>query len=349
MALSNTGITSAASPVANPASDTTTSQSAVITVVRDPEHALGKRFDVKPGGSISKSSNVRLSFGIAVQHHVPTHADLVELLKSVSNDSHAAIINAAFPGIEVGEEFIILSESEIEKQLGIPRTDRARQKGIHQLEHKDKAYKAVGRFKENVRPSKWQLLDRDIDQHTPEKFANLDTQAWLSALAQIIPGIDKVSYVETPSTSSRVIHDGKAVANGNSHIWVCFDNPGDIERARTALMVRAAKQGLTWLKPRLSRLDAGKVVAQSLMTIIDTSVWTPGRLVFDGQPTAGDGFQVLPPAVSFHQGEWQTLDSTLIALPDGKSIREITRKAGVEMNVRIGGNGIRVTARACSQ
>lgn len=345
MALNTTGLNQAVSPTANPASDTTTSPSAVITVVRDSEHTLGKRFDVKPDGSIGKSSNVLLSFGIAVQHHVPTHDVLAGLLESVGNDPHAAIINAAFAGIEIGEEFIILSESEIEKQLNIPKTDRARQKGIHQLEHTGKAYKAVGRFKENVRPSNWLLLDRDIDPHTPEKFASLDTRAWLSALAPIIPGIDKVSYVETPSTSSRVLHDGKPVAIGNSHVWVYLDNPDDIERARPAVMVRAADQDLAWTKPRVSRLDPGKVVGQSLTTLLDTSVWTPGRLVFDGQPTVGDGLEVLPPAVSFHHGECPTLDSSLITLPDSKSIREITRKAGGEMNVRISSNGIRVTAQ----
>lgn len=45
-----------------------------------------------------KSSNVLLSFGIAVQHHVPTHDVLAGLLESVGNDPHAAIVNAAFAG-----------------------------------------------------------------------------------------------------------------------------------------------------------------------------------------------------------------------------------------------------------
>lgn len=340
MALSNTGSTQVVSPTTVSAS---TATSAVITVVRDPEHTLGKRFDVKADGSIEKSSNVRLSFGIAVQHHVPTHEDLAELLTVVGSDPHAAIINAVFHGIAIGEEFLILSESEIVNQLGISKSDREHQKGVHQVEYDGKSYKAVGRFKENVRPSNWQLLDRDIDHQTPANFAGLDTPAWLSALAPIIPGIDRLSYVETPSTSSRVLRDGKPVAAGNSHIWIYIDNPTDIERARTALMVRAADQGLTWLKPRYSHADAGKVVGQSLTTILDPSVWTPGRLVFDGQPSTGEGFEVLPSAVSFHQMECQSLDTSTIDLPDSKRIREITRNAGVEMNVRITNKGIRAT------
>jgi len=320
------------------------SDNPVITVVRDPDHFLGKRFDTNPDGSISKSSNVRLSFGIAVQHHVPTHADLFELLKTVGNDPHAAIINAAFPDISIGEEFLILSENEIVKRLGISKSDRVHQKGVHQVEYDGKSYKAVGRFKENVQPSNWQLLDRDIDHHTPVNFSGLDTTAWLSALVPIIPGIDQVSYVENPSTSSRVLRECKPVAAGNSHIWIYIDNPKDIERTRVALMVRAAEYGLTWLKPRYSRVNADEIVGQSLTTILDSSVWTPGRLVFDGLPSTGEGFQVLPSAISFHQGEYQTLDSSTIALPDSKRIREITRKAGVEMNVRITSKGIRATS-----
>ena len=320
------------------------SDNPVITVVRDPDHFLGKRFDTNPDGSISKSSNVRLSFGIAVQHHVPTHADLFELLKTVGNDPHAAIINAAFPDISIGEEFLILSENEIVKRLGISKSDRVHQKGVHQVEYDGKSYKAVGRFKENVQPSNWQLLDRDIDHHTPVNFSGLDTTAWLSALVPIIPGIDQVSYVENPSTSSRVLREGKPVAAGNSHIWIYIDDPKDIERARVALMVRAAEYGLTWLKPRFSRVNADEIVGQSLTTILDSSVWTPGRLVFDGLPSTGEGFQVLPSAISFHQGEYQTLDSSTIALPDSKRICEITRKAGVEMNVRITSKGIRATS-----
>lgn len=320
------------------------STSAIITVVRDPKNSLGKRFDITQDGNISRSSNVRLSFGVAVQHHVPKHDDLVDLLKMVGNDPHAAIINAAFHDVAIEEEFLILSESEIVKRLGISKSDREHQKGIHQVEYDGKSYKAVGRFKENVRPSNWQLLDRDIDHHTPVNFAGLDTPAWLSALVPIIPGIDRVSYVETPSTSSRVLRDGKPFAAGNSHIWIYIDDPEDIERARVALMVRAAEHGLTWLKPRYSRVNADEIVGQSLTTILDSSVWTPGRLVFDGAPSTGEGFQVLPSAVSVHQGEYQSLDTSTIALPDSKRIREITRKAGVEMNIDISSKGIRTTA-----
>lgn len=319
------------------------SDNPVITFVRDPDHFLGKRFDTNPDGSISKSSNVRLSFGIAVQHHVPTHGALVELLNSVGGDPHAAIINASFAGVEIGEEFIILSEKEIEKWLGIATGDRERQQGVHTIEYNGKPIKAVGRFKENVRPSNWQLLDRDVDSHTPEKYVGLTTGAWLSALASIIPGVDKVSYVETPSSSSRVSREGKPVGQGNGHIWMYVNDPDDIERFRSGIIILAAQADMTWLKPRYSSTEEGKVVGNSLTTIIDPSVFSPERLVFDGQPTASAEFTVSPLNAVVHQREHVALDTVVATLPDAKTIKEITRKAGVVMSVRMGSNGLKCT------
>ncbi len=316
----------------------------IITIVRDPQHPLGKRFELNQDGSIGKQSSVNVAFGIAVMHSVETHAELAALLAKVGDDPHAAIINASFNGIEIGEEFVIASERRLEELAGIPATDRARQKGIHKIEHNGKTMKAVGRFKENVSPSSWQLLDRDIDKHTPEKFANLSVSSWLSELSKIIPGIDKVTYVETASTSSRVVRDGKPVGGGNGHVWVYVNNPADVERARTGIIVRAAQEGMTWLKPRISRQDKETVVGQGLTTIIDPSVWTPGRLVFDGQPTAGDGLSVAPLLAVVQQGVFGSLDTSAIVLPDAKTVREITRKAGVEMHVKADSNGLRITA-----
>ena len=78
----------------------TASCAPIITVVRDPQHTLGKCFDINPDGTVSKKSSVNLSFGIAKMHHVETHEDLAVLLQEVGEDSHAVIINALFPGTQ---------------------------------------------------------------------------------------------------------------------------------------------------------------------------------------------------------------------------------------------------------
>lgn len=317
--------------------------SAIITVVRDPAHVLGKQFQRAPDGTISKQSAVSLSFGIAVQHEVQTPEALVALLTEVSNDPHAAVINSCFKGIGIGEEFIILSSREIEKRLGLPQCDRTRQIGIHTIEHNGKPVKAVGRFKENVIPSSWQLLDRDIDQHTPAEYATLTTQQWMAQIGRILLGVEKLTYVVTPSTSSRVMDQGKSVGSGNAHVWIKVKNPQDIERVRSAIIVLAAKQGMTWSKPKLSRTEPGKIVANSLTTIIDPSVWTAGRLVFDGQPTVGEGLTVSPLTATIHRGENDVLDLSAIVIPDAVELREISRKVGIEMTAN-GTSGVKNTA-----
>jgi hypothetical protein len=317
----------------------------VITVVRDARNPLGKRFTLNQDGTVSKQSSVSVSCGIAVMHRIETHDELASLLTDVGNDTHAAIINAAFNGIEVGEEFAILSERELEKRLDIPRSDRDRQKGVHEIMLDGKPYKAIGRFKENVRPSGWQIIDRDVDQHTPSEFVKLPEAEFLASMGRILPGLDTVSYVRTASTSSRVLRDGQPVGAGNGHIWVKVANPRDIELLRTALLVQAANLDMTWLKPRYSRTEPGEVVGKNLTTICDPSVWTPGRLVFIGKPEVGDGLTVAPLSASVHQGENDALDTAAVVLPDAARVRQITRKAGIEMNVQTSGKGLRITAQ----
>ena len=316
----------------------------IITVVRDPQHPLGKSVSLNPDGTITKKSNVNVAFGIAVMHRIDSHDELAKLLQIVGDDSHAAIINASFNGIEVGEEFVILSEREIEKRFGIPRADRERQKGLHSIEHEGITYKAVGRFKQNVRPSSWQYFDRDIDEFTPKSFSEMTREEWVSGIEKILPGVGAVAHCHAASTSSRVECDGVPVGNGNGHMWVKVSDPDDVERLRTAMLICAAQAGMTWLKPRYSRTEPGKVVGHSLTTIVDPSVWTPGRLTFIGKPVVSGGLTVSPLSATVYTGSSESLDTSAAILPSQSEIREITQKAGVEMDVRSELNGLRIIA-----
>jgi putative DNA primase/helicase len=316
----------------------------IITVVRSPSSPLGKRFDIQLDGTLRKESHVRLACGLAVQHLVSSHEDLAQLIEKVGEDACSAIINASFPEIPIGEEFAIVSEREIEERLGIPGADRAAQQGVHQIELDGKTMKAVGRFKENVRPSNWQLLDRDVDIHTPDQFAGLSTEEWLSELSAIIPGIDQVSHVSVPSASSRVARDGEPVGRGNGHIWIYVEDPDDIERARPTIILRAMQAGMSWTKPRYSKLKPGEVVGQSQTTIIDPSVLTPGRLVFDGQPSVGEGLTVLPLSAEVHHCSVTVLDTSAMVMPPCSTVRELSQKAGVTYQVDTAGGRLRVTA-----
>lgn len=317
----------------------------IITVVRTKKKPLGKKFDLLPDGFVRKESVVKMGLCTAVMHYVPTKEALAALLKAISEDPNAAIINASFEGIEIGEEFYIGSARVIERYTGIPRGDRARQKGVHLIKNGDKIHKLTGRFKENVRPSKWQLLDRDVDRHTPDQFAKMSPQAWMQTFLTLIPGVTGLHYCQAQSISSRVLRDGVPVGGGNGHVWIMVKDASDIERFRTAILVSAIRNGMSWPKPRYSRTEPGKVIGHSLTTLIDTSVWTPGRIVFVGKPVVGPGLTVAPQEIVVH-GSTGTpeLDTSLLGLPESAVIQEVTRKAGVEMTVHRSASGLKISA-----
>ena len=319
------------------------SLNAIITVVEDPVHSLGKQFFLRSDGTVSKKSSVNVSFGFARMHRAVTPEEMKTHLETVSKNPRAAIINATFDGIDVGEIFLVLSAKELEKRTGIPAGDRERQKGVHRVTHNGKSYKAVGRFKDNVQPSCWQLFDRDIDKHTPAQFAELNFEQWVQAVDKMVPGFAKMTHLHVPSTSSRVLKDGVPVGAGNGHVWIKFANPDDLDRFRTASLVSAAQVDMTWLKPRFSSTEPGKVVGQSLTTLIDPSVFTAGRLIFVGQPVISDGLTIMQLTATIHTGPTDTLDTSATKLPDPEVIREVTRRAGVEMGVTVSGTGLRTT------
>lgn len=298
----------------------------VITIIRDPRNALGKSYAVNEDGTIDKKATVAVSFGLAVQRHVPSAAAMADVLSEVSEDTHAALVNAAFKGIPVDEEFIILSEKELAKRLGL--TGRPAQCGVHQLEYEGRNLKAVGRFLENVKPSSWQLLDRDVDEQTPGEFGQaMGFDAWLAKVDELLPGVAFAPRVRTGSSSARVLRDGHAIGAGNGHVWVQIRDAQDVKRLRLAIQVKAAQKGMAWRK--LNKRGTAGV----LTTIIDTSVLIPGRLVFCGRPTVGRGFEVLPQDLSVDIGSAR-VDTSKVQLPIDAVVRKVTGQLGSQLSVR---------------
>lgn len=306
----------------------------VITVVCDPLRPLGKQFKLGPDGHIQKRSATSPSLMLAKQHHVPDPAAMAALLEAVAGDPNAAIINAVFPGVPVGERFLILSELEIENRLGLAGRDA--QKGVHQAEHAGEKLAAVGRFKENVAPSSWQYFDRDVDQHTPVHLASLGHAAWVETLDKIAPGLASASMVRVGSVSSRVRRAGASPQQStNAHTWVQFTDAADCERLRAALLAQAADAGLTWLKPRFSSKHPGQIVGHGLTTLTDLSVLTPGRLVFIGQPVlASEGLALLPPSIEVLNPVGGRLDTARVPSADRERFAAATARAGAKMQLR---------------
>ena len=304
----------------------------VVTIIRDPKHSLGKRY----AADGSKSANVQVSQAFAEQRYVPTPKAMAEVIKEVSNDPNAALMNARFPAIPVGESFVILSQLQLETQLGLKT--RKEMLGLHELKVGGQPYKAIGRLKENVLPSSWQILDRDIDAQTPPQFACLPYASWLTEVEKLLPGLSAAAKISTLSSSARVVRKGKVMGTGNGHTWIQVQDPHDVERVRTALQIKAIELELSWKKPHYSRTKPTEACGCGTGSILDNSVWTPGRLIFNGKPTVAPGLTVKPQKAMITQGG--RLDTSKLVLPDADKIRFISRTAGFEIQLRKGPSGI---------
>lgn len=257
----------------------------IITVVRDPKHVLGKIFSINSDGSVRKDTAVSVSVGEAIQHYVPDNEALKKLLADVSEDPHAAIINSAFPLIPIGTPFLILSEKELAKKK-IERIDTSVTWPVN-VRYQGKDWPALGRFKEHTAPSTWLLLDRDIDDSTPERYATLNYDDWLDEVDKLLPGVLQCARLRAHSSSARVSYQGKPVGGGNGHTWIQVDDASDINRLRTIVKARALVLGMSWEKPRHAK-KTGEVVGSGTVTIVDYSVFMTGRLVFVGKPEVQD-------------------------------------------------------------
>lgn len=146
------------SPVNNP----------IATLVRNPKGTPFKPITTNnPDGTISETSNLIVSFGIAVMYRIETKEQSAEFADKVANEKNGAVLHASFKGIDVGEEFVIFSPTQMEKRLGIPKADRNRQLGIHKFSYEGKSYKAVAALKENLLPSTLKRRGEITDQASP--------------------------------------------------------------------------------------------------------------------------------------------------------------------------------------
>lgn len=242
-----------------------------ITVVVDSQ-PIGKSFALIDG-AVKKHSTVAISCAIAMQFCVRSLDELASLLKLVSESPNAALTNCGWRPAGVGVPFVLRSRKSLE-------ADGLDPDGLHVTED---GLPVFARLKQHALPSVWQLVDRDVDEHTPEAWKAMDYETWRVAMDQLLPGFSTTAMLRSYSSSSRVLNDGQPVGEGNGHTWVRIADVGDIDRARVAMLARAAEHGKLWFKPRKSRVD-GSIVGQGPTTICDPSVWTVGRLVFDGQP-----------------------------------------------------------------
>lgn len=248
----------------------------------------------------SKTSNAKVSTAIARVCHAPDAAALADVLRTIVLPQHnAAVILNAVKGVAVDEDFNIVSANHLAGLRGVAADDRAALIGVHTINGK----KYVARLKENFSPCQWVLLDRDTDAFTPTAYGakQLPYDAWLSLVdRELLPGAATCERVWVPSASARVLlPNGSPAGAGNGHTYL--RGTGDLARVdpiRAQMMAKARAAGIAWKKPNRH----GVVPRDENATIIDPSVMTAGRLVFDGLPHVDAGLTIAPTNVQVHVG-----------------------------------------------
>lgn len=299
----------------------------VITVVVVDQQLLGKQFTLTQDGTIHKHSEVSISYGIACQYFVPDIATLEAAQRIVSDNPHAAITNAGWKHAAIGQRFVFLSQANL-ISMGLEPGAVTTVDGMT----------AFARIKDHATSSTWQLLDRDEDQFTPEWATKQSSEEWRTTLEKVLPGVAKLKMLRAHSSSARVSRaDGSAVGGGNGHVWIKVADAEDAERTRTAILARAIELGLAWTKPRMSKAT-GQECGRGWATIVDPSVWTPGRLVFVGRPTCSAGLTVAPQQFEHIDGENEVLDTSQAVVSVLRTYRASERH-GVPLRLSRNGSG----------
>jgi hypothetical protein len=99
-------------------------------------------------------------------------------------------------------------------------------------------------------------------------------------LTELFPGLMKAARVERASTSAGISNTttGQAFAgSGGTHIYLLVEDGDDIPRALAALSERLWLNGCGWL-------NIGSVGQVLVRSIVDASVGSPERLIFEGAP-----------------------------------------------------------------
>jgi len=153
------------------------------------------------------------------------------------------------------------------------------------------------------------VFDYDPDPSSPDK-RDITPAAFLAELEKVIPGISRISYVRTYSTSSGIklksTNEWVTPPRG-FHIYMVMKDGRDLKRFGKELEKRLFLGGLGYVKLAKN----GNALKR---TIVDVAVFSPERLIFEAgaviEPTQ-DIYQDRP-APEFVQGDLEMLDTKVL-------------------------------------
>ena len=238
-----------------------------ITIVKTDE-PCNKYVSITKSGEVKKDGSSNITQATATTRHVPDVDSMYALMMELSGEPNCALINGFVAGTEDGTPYQIKSSKQISLATGVKYKDDW---------VKIKGEKTIGRLKANFQPSSWFQIDRDRAKGLPKKLDPTTEQGYVDLITKILPTFKDAGYVRLATTSGRVIVDGKPLDNTGSRYWFKVDKPSMMDGFGNKLKLWAAANDLGFHKPNKN----GNTV---LWTICDTSVFSPERLIYDGQP-----------------------------------------------------------------
>ena len=182
------------------------------------------------------------------------------------------------------------------------------------------------------------LLDADNPPGMPAVWAEMGLPERLALLEPLVPGISTCERIELRGSSARVTNGSEA--GQRTHAWIRVSHPDLVETMRARVGVEMVNADLSFNSPRYSRSEPGKVIGYEQRTVIDLSVWTTGRIVFNAMPELGAGMEdyavIDADIVIVNEGAGE-LNLSNEAMPSASSLLAYRCRTGVVLSVKTEG------------
>jgi hypothetical protein len=291
-----------------------------ITVLRRPERQpAGKVFERRPDGRITKQSVGAVGIYTAKTVHVPDVPSFARVLCWATKEPSACLMlstidDAPLPCVRGGwsTPLKVLSTSRLAREAGLPGAETRHVMGRYLVRDGagagGKVIPAFARLKAQVRPSRWLLLDKDVKDDTPTDW-RISVEAWRARLAKALPGLDGSGHIVLPSSSGRVMLDGRPAMGAvlGAHVFVKLSDPpntDELTELRDRISTALAERGWAWRVEMPVKYASGQeTVRVGTGWPLDLATFSPERLVFEARPGVwGAGLSVAPARITSTNG-----------------------------------------------
>lgn len=222
--------------------------------------------------------------GVGQTFHVPNVEALASIIQSVQNNEQQAIVLSYIPETRPifpakhGAPFQVVSQKEFIRITGLLTSKKPRKVGSTLYTCRNGSM---------MKTSAWFMWDLDSNQDIPPELQErIDNEPYINLIDELCPIVSDLDYVEVGSSSSRVTLKGVPLAKENRHIYMKCEEPGDLPRFASSLMIKAFST-IFGYQTKVRDSLSGKVIEEEsgpIASIFDRAVFSVARVSFEGKP-----------------------------------------------------------------